>query len=355
MITFKYQVGDKIETLIGGKWLPGVITKPPHKETKNYGVRLKHAGRIINTVSSLEQLKHVKEEIVSESTFKISFKEFLLSEKKKKKDPCWKGYKQIGTKDKDGKTVPNCVPEELTEKVHTIRNSAIGKMGAPADKARAFDKVHGGTGKRPNRSVLKKIEKANSLDQDYKTVEISEDPDYTMVLVAGGETEPYLSTGEEYYGVNVLFYPNGQIAGSTADSAADWQWKNHRAKIVSAARVGLKKHNVDVTRKDDRRQDYHGYTDPKMNEAKDGKLTSSQIETLVQAASTGSRVMADGKILYAGVESINFNSPAAKALWATKGKEFKKALTGIFKYVEIKDFDEKKSGGSWLPGEEYKL
>ena len=26
-------------------------------------------------------------------------------------DPCWKGYKQVGMKDKDGKQVPNCVPE----------------------------------------------------------------------------------------------------------------------------------------------------------------------------------------------------------------------------------------------------
>jgi hypothetical protein len=28
----------------------------------------------------------------------------------KKKDPCWKGYTQYGTKKKDGKEVPNCVP-----------------------------------------------------------------------------------------------------------------------------------------------------------------------------------------------------------------------------------------------------
>ena len=27
-------------------------------------------------------------------------------------DPCWKGYKQIGMKDKGGKQVPNCVPNE---------------------------------------------------------------------------------------------------------------------------------------------------------------------------------------------------------------------------------------------------
>ena len=27
-----------------------------------------------------------------------------------KKDPCWKGYHMVGTKDKSGKQVPNCVP-----------------------------------------------------------------------------------------------------------------------------------------------------------------------------------------------------------------------------------------------------
>lgn len=29
----------------------------------------------------------------------------------KMKDPCWKGYKMVGQKEKDGKKVPNCVPE----------------------------------------------------------------------------------------------------------------------------------------------------------------------------------------------------------------------------------------------------
>ena len=28
-----------------------------------------------------------------------------------KKDPCWTDYKQVGMKEKDGKTVPNCVPK----------------------------------------------------------------------------------------------------------------------------------------------------------------------------------------------------------------------------------------------------
>lgn len=29
----------------------------------------------------------------------------------KKEDTCWTGYKQVGTKKKDGKEVPNCVPD----------------------------------------------------------------------------------------------------------------------------------------------------------------------------------------------------------------------------------------------------
>ena len=32
------------------------------------------------------------------------------------KGPCWKGYKQIGMKDKGGKQVPNCVPNESVVK-----------------------------------------------------------------------------------------------------------------------------------------------------------------------------------------------------------------------------------------------
>jgi hypothetical protein len=32
-------------------------------------------------------------------------------------DPCWKGYKQVGMKDKNGKEVPNCVPEGIVKEV----------------------------------------------------------------------------------------------------------------------------------------------------------------------------------------------------------------------------------------------
>lgn len=41
----------------------------------------------------------------------LKFKQFL----EKMEDPCWKNYKMVGTKKKNGKTVPNCVPEEVEE------------------------------------------------------------------------------------------------------------------------------------------------------------------------------------------------------------------------------------------------
>ena len=40
-----------------------------------------------------------------------------LPKLKKEEGPCWPGYKQVGTKMKNGKEVPNCVPigEDLDE------------------------------------------------------------------------------------------------------------------------------------------------------------------------------------------------------------------------------------------------
>jgi hypothetical protein len=35
----------------------------------------------------------------------LTYEQFLFE----KKNPCWKGYKQIGMKIKDGQKVPNCV------------------------------------------------------------------------------------------------------------------------------------------------------------------------------------------------------------------------------------------------------
>ena len=46
--------------------------------------------------------------------------------KNEQDDPCWDGYKQVGMKKKNGKEVPNCVPEEvdLNEKVEGLVNKS---------------------------------------------------------------------------------------------------------------------------------------------------------------------------------------------------------------------------------------
>lgn len=50
-------------------------------------------------------------------------------------NPCWKGYKPVGTKKKDGKEVPNCVPEDVDQQFDAImeaplivQKGALGKM-----------------------------------------------------------------------------------------------------------------------------------------------------------------------------------------------------------------------------------
>lgn len=212
-----YAVGDKVSVKAGGRWHDAVVTKPPHKETGNYGVRFKVGTKTVNTVADPR------------------------TEMKTRTD----------------------------EKVHTLRNPDIKPMGAPADKARAFDKVNARTGARKNRSVLKAMEKAKP-DQEYFALDVSEDPDYTMVLVMKAGLYDH-----DYYGVNVLFYPDGRIEASTGDSLADKQWEKNKREIIKVAKKQLKTGApMGDTDADVRAYhgagdgDYSGYKDKKMNESK---------------------------------------------------------------------------------------
>jgi hypothetical protein len=45
-----------------------------------------------------------------------------------KDDPCWNGYKQLGTKDKNGKKVPNCVKEDIACKIETLLTEIIQEI-----------------------------------------------------------------------------------------------------------------------------------------------------------------------------------------------------------------------------------
>jgi hypothetical protein len=67
---------------------------------------------------------------------------------KKKSNPCWTGYKQVGMKEKNGKMVPNCTnkaPAKLdelsTEKLAQYKTAA-GKASTAADKAGDYELGH---------------------------------------------------------------------------------------------------------------------------------------------------------------------------------------------------------------------
>ena len=53
-----------------------------------------------------EYLERLKKRTKTLNEGILSFTEFITE----KKGPCWPGYKQVGTKKKNGRTVPNCVP-----------------------------------------------------------------------------------------------------------------------------------------------------------------------------------------------------------------------------------------------------
>ena len=52
-------------------------------------------------------------------------------------DPCWKGYKQIGMKDMNGREVPNCVPEGVVNEVGV--NKMYVKFLAVSKKVRELE------------------------------------------------------------------------------------------------------------------------------------------------------------------------------------------------------------------------
>ena len=51
----------------------------------------------------------------------LGYNKFIIE----KNDPCWKDYKQIGTKEKNGKTVPNCVRENT--RINRTNNFVISE------------------------------------------------------------------------------------------------------------------------------------------------------------------------------------------------------------------------------------
>lgn len=210
---------------------------------------------------------------------------------------------------------------DMTEAVHRLPGPSH-KKGAPEpwERARAFDKVNPKTGARPDRSVLRN---RDSEKGKYYAIEFSDEEDFIMVRVEGdgkefsyGKSVPYGKDHEkdpwtEYYGVNVLFFPDGTIDAHTSDPTSKKQWAKDKDKIIKVAKDSLKdkdlpamydglggksvkrgtgKLSFDPDSKADREHsDYHGYHDKKTNE---GKLSFKEF-LLVESKEETKKMSAD--------------------------------------------------------------
>ena len=80
-------------------------------------------------------------------------------------DPCWKNYKQVGMKDKDGREVPNCVPKESAED-HLDEKGP----GLWANIHAKRKRIKAGSGER----MRKPGSKGAPTDDDIKSIQASE-------------------------------------------------------------------------------------------------------------------------------------------------------------------------------------
>ena len=69
------------------------------------------------------------------------FKEFREAKKMKGDDPCWDDYEMVGTKKKNGKEVPNCVPKEGAMSKDKEKHDTGGFRISNADAKAARDRL----------------------------------------------------------------------------------------------------------------------------------------------------------------------------------------------------------------------
>jgi hypothetical protein len=81
--------------------------------------QLHKGGMFMGLAQNLEQVRHGIEELAAkrkQGGVQSRGIDKNIGEAKQKtlknSNPCWKGYKPVGTKKKGGRTVPNCVPKE---------------------------------------------------------------------------------------------------------------------------------------------------------------------------------------------------------------------------------------------------
>jgi len=79
-------------------------------EEINNGYEQSQAAAICYSYWDKENMSKIKDtsaKVMAAVTYNTKFRGINL---KDANDPCWEGYEQYGTKDMDGREVPNCIP-----------------------------------------------------------------------------------------------------------------------------------------------------------------------------------------------------------------------------------------------------
>jgi len=94
----------------------------------------------------------------------------VMNEKveKDEDDPCWDGYVQLGTKKKDGKEVPNCVPmDEALQEAQRRLNAPLHEKKKNADQLEVGDSILMGSEDTPYKIVSIKKKDSDGPGTQY--------------------------------------------------------------------------------------------------------------------------------------------------------------------------------------------
>ena len=90
-------------------------------------------------------------------------------------NPCWKNYQMVGMKKKNGKDVPNCVPEGLKEGVMSDIHLTIKSSSSEEDFIKKFFKKYGKQVK-PNKESILWVKDLYSDTKNESVTEAKEEP-----------------------------------------------------------------------------------------------------------------------------------------------------------------------------------
>jgi hypothetical protein len=140
-------------------------------------------------------------------------------------NPCWKGYEMVGTKTKDGKEVPNCVPKN-----ESIKESTDCGCNSVNEGKKAF-KVNPGIGKAKYSISSHDGKKKHNDGSDFWDIEIFKNK---VDLEKG--IKKYTSNGFVKESVNEASFVKGKTYGGTKCEGGCYVGKQGLMKLIKISK-----------------------------------------------------------------------------------------------------------------------